>query len=107
MKWTSSFLLCSFDIKRQEKFKNVYLVHTNHDKSKTRDLPKNSTLKIHYPGFDAGETSKKMEKMAVCVKPFHLNFNRALWVRAKVISIWGPWLAQEFNLLEGKNLRMV
>ena len=26
------------------------------------------------------ETSQKMEKMAVCVKPFHLNYNRALWV---------------------------
>ena len=80
LKWTSSFLLCSFDIKRRSRLKHVYLVNKDNDNSKTGDLPENSALKIHYPELDARETSQKMEKMAVCVKPFHLQFNRALWV---------------------------
>ena len=47
---------------------------------KSLDLPTDSALRIHDSELDAKETSQKIEKLAVCVKPFHLNYNRALWV---------------------------
>ena len=88
LKWTSSFLLCSFNFKIRSKFKQVYLINKDNEPKKTEGLPK---LRIHYPEKDAKETSSRqeIEKMAVCVKPFHLKFNRALWVSFKVVrSFW-------------------
>ena len=86
LKWTSSFLLCSGNpnFKIRSKFKHVYLINKDNEPKKiTEDLPK---LRIHYPEKDAKDTKeiKEIEKMAVCVKPFHLKFNRALWVSFKV-----------------------
>ena len=72
-------------------FKYVHLVHEDETKFITnpkykeqyenmKNLPIDSALRVHYSKLDAKETKQKMEKMAVCVKPFHLNYNRALWV---------------------------
>jgi len=100
LKWTSSFLLCSFEkagrlpflLKSKPKaFNYVHLVHEDDTKFITnpkynkqyenmKNLPIDSALRVHYSKLDAKETSQKMEKMAVCVKPFHLNYNRALWL---------------------------
>ena len=71
--------------------KYVHLVHEDETKfllkpqykeqyENMKNLPIDSALRVHYSKLDAKETSQKMEKMAVCVKPFHLNYNRALWV---------------------------
>ena len=72
-------------------FKYVHLINEDETKylinpkyleqyENLKNLPIDSALRVHYPELDAKETSQKMEKMAVCVKPFHLNYNRALWV---------------------------
>ena len=32
------------------------------------------------PLLDANQAAKKRRKMAACIKPFHYNWNRALWL---------------------------
>ena len=51
--------------------------------SKSENLPNTPALRVHYPELDAKETNVKMQKMAVCVKPLHNQYNRGLWVSTK------------------------
>ena len=78
LKWSSCYLFCSLTKSfAQTKLKNVYVVHKD---SKSENLPITPALRVHYPELDAKETNVKMQKMAVCVKPLHNQYNRGLWV---------------------------
>ena len=79
LKWSSNYIFCSLSgLKTRKKFqiKNVLLVSTDNDKTGPNiDLPK---IPVHY--FPANISENQDSLLAVCVKPFHYNFNRALWL---------------------------
>ena len=70
--WISSFIFCKLseqDKAQASDFLRVSLVSINET-----SMPKNS-LPIHqFP------PKNQTQKLAVCVKPFHFQFNRALWL---------------------------